>query len=97
MDIDVKNAYVKMTQLCGTQMQDIIIEDVYRFIKYISITGADERFETFCKIYVQCSILVDKNNIESEKTFISKAISCISRVENNAIASIVAFFTVIRK
>ncbi len=61
MDIDVKNAYVKAESTCGAEHFEAFLTQVYRFINYISLSGAEDRFDEFCKIYVQRDI--DKNMI----------------------------------
>ena len=53
MDIDVKNAYTKATATLGTELFDTFVAQIYRFIKHISLNGAQERFEEFCNIYIQ--------------------------------------------
>lgn len=53
MDIDVKNAYTKAVTALGSGLFDAFVAQIYRFIKYISLNGAQERFDEFCDIYIQ--------------------------------------------
>ena len=61
MDIDVKNAYVKAVSSCGAEYFEAFMAQVYKFIDHISLSGAEDRFDSFCKIYVQKD--VDKNKL----------------------------------
>ena len=56
MDIDVKNAYSKAIQACGSKAFLGFIAEIHRFIDFISINGAEDRFDEFCSIYVQKDI-----------------------------------------
>lgn len=67
MDIDVKNAYTKAVKACGPELNGILSEDIYRFINYISIDDANERFETFRKIYIQSDVNVSGIDISDSK------------------------------
>ncbi|MCR4589285.1 MAG: AAA family ATPase [Lachnospiraceae bacterium] len=60
MDIDVKNAYIKAVTSCGSEYFTVFMAQTYRFITYISINGADDRFDEFCNIYVQKEIDKEK-------------------------------------
>ena len=83
MDIDVKNAYLKAVKSCGSKAFLGFIAEIHRFIDFISINGAEDRFDEFCSIYVQKDI--DKVELNSyEADFI-----------NNA--EITAFFTTLGK
>lgn len=83
MDIDVKNAYSKAMQVCGSKAFLGFIAEIHKFICFISTDGAEDRFDEFCNIYVQREI--DKAELKShEAEFI-----------NNA--EITAFFTVLGK
>ena len=53
MDIDVKNAYTKVIQKGGTEFRKDFLAQIYKFIDYISVNGAEDRFDEFCGIYVQ--------------------------------------------
>lgn len=61
MDIDVKNAYMKAVQALGTELFEVFVAHIYRFIKMISLSYAEDRFDEFCKIYIQKN--VDKDSI----------------------------------
>ena len=83
MDIDVKNAYSKAIQACGSKAFLGFIAEIHKFICFISTDGAEDRFDEFCNIYVQRKI--DKAELKShEAEFI-----------NNA--EITAFFTALGK
>ena len=83
MDIDVKNAYSKAIQACGSKAFLGFIAEIHKFICFISTDGAEDRFDEFCNIYVQREI--DKAELKShEAEFI-----------NNA--EITAFFTALGK
>ena len=56
MDIDVKNAYKKAVDACGQENFGALLAQIYKFIANISKNNADERFEEFCRIYVQKDI-----------------------------------------
>lgn len=61
MDIDVKNAYVKAVSFCETENFEAFLTKVYKFIDHISLSRAEDRFDEFCKIYVQKDF--DKNKL----------------------------------
>ena len=61
MDIDVKNAYAKAVAACGTEHFTSLLAEINRFIGLISVSGAEERFDEFCKIYIQKD--VDKSKL----------------------------------
>lgn len=65
MDIDVKNAYIKVANNCTIDYYYAFLSQVYGFIEYISIKGADNRFDEFCDIYVQKAI--DKEKLKGIK------------------------------
>ena len=56
MDIDVKNAYAKALAACGEDHLTGFLAQIYRYITNISINGAEDRFDEFCRIYVQRDI-----------------------------------------
>lgn len=56
MDIDVKNAYKKAVDACGQENFGALLAQIYKFIANISKNNAGERFEEFCRIYVQKDI-----------------------------------------
>lgn len=56
MDIDVKNAYKKAVDACGQENFGALLAQIYKFIANISKNNANERFEEFCRIYVQKDI-----------------------------------------
>ena len=67
MDIDVRNAFVKVVKSYDAEKQKSFLASIYDFIKYISIKGAEERFEAFCITYLQkkidASSLVNKEKL----------------------------------
>ncbi len=69
MDIDVKNAYSKVIKSCPQSQIKEFIRDIYAFIKYISKTNAESRFEAFCKEYTNNDFTggVDKNIEQNPK------------------------------
>jgi len=72
MDIDVKNAYSKAVKSCGSKAFLGFIAEIHSFIDFISINGAEDRFDEFCSIYVQKDI--DKVELNSyEADFINNA------------------------
>ena len=94
MDIDVKNAYTKAVKACGPELGDILSEDIYRFINYISLDDAEARFETFRKIYIQSDVNVNAIDISDNKP------QTIARLMNEDIentSAIVAFFMTLGK
>ena len=96
MDIDVKNAYMKMNQACGSELRDVITEDIYRFINYISIEGAENRFESFCKIYIQGDVFVNPIHSDGDM-FVPQALSYIKKGNGISLASLIEFYTVLGK
>ncbi|MCR4618404.1 MAG: AAA family ATPase [Lachnospiraceae bacterium] len=83
MDIDVKNAFTKALRSCGANDRELFLAEVYRFVKFISTKGAEDRFEEFCNIYVQDEIKRDDLLKQGG------ALSCN--------ADVVSFFTVLGK
>ena len=83
MDIDVKNAYSKAVKSCGTKAFFGFIAEIHKFISFISTSGAEDRFDEFCSIYVQKEI--DKAELKSHE----------AEFTNNA--EIIAFFTTLGK
>lgn len=63
MDIDVKNSYLKATMALESELYNGFVAQIYRFINYISINGAEERFDAFRNIYIQKDI--DKDSLAS--------------------------------
>lgn len=61
MDIDVKNAYTKAVAACGVEHFTGLVAEINRFIRAISVSGAEERFDEFCNIYIQKD--VDKSKL----------------------------------
>ena len=61
MDIDVKNAYMKVVKTFDSTEVEGFLAMIQRFINEISLSGAEERFEEFCNIYIQKTI--DKTHI----------------------------------
>lgn len=53
MDIDLKNAYIKAVKACGKDGLAGFIQDIYQFINDISLTNAEDRIESFRKLYVE--------------------------------------------
>ena len=83
MDIDVKNAYTKVIKACGSNDFEGFLAQIHRFINYISLSGAEDRFDEFCDIYVQYEI--DKERLADYS----------GEVPNDP--EITAFFTVLGK
>lgn len=52
MDIDVKNAYKNAVKTYSREEISRFVHEIGSFIGFISLGGADERFEAFCKTYV---------------------------------------------
>lgn len=92
MDIDVKNAYTGVARICGREWTNDLSNDIYKFIKYISIDGASDRFETFRKIYIQTAVDVDENASD----YMPETIRLLGG-NPEAIGAIVSFFTVLGK
>jgi len=65
MDIDVKNAYTKVIKSCKADEKRKFLAGVYKFIKRISLEGAEERFEEFCSVYVQ--EVINKDTLETDE------------------------------
>ena len=53
MDIDVKNAYQKAVRSCGDKEIQALLSTVWKFIQAISLKGAKDRFDEFCRDYVK--------------------------------------------
>lgn len=82
-----------MIKACGESFQDILQEDIYRFIQYISLDNADDRFDYFCKIYIQKKCDIQPTIVNDEK-YMPKIFLTIGAQENAA-TTIVSFFTVL--
>lgn len=96
MDIDVKNAYIKMIQACGNNMHPVINEDIYRFINYISISGAMDRFEMFRKLYIQEDLVLNYLSIENDSDcFVPNALLICGN--DTATSEIIYFYSVLGK
>lgn len=83
MDIDVKNAYMKAVKSCGAGLFDAFVAEIYSFINHISISGAEDRFDEFCNIYIQ-------KDVDNKKLF-----DCSDVLPYNP--DVTAFFTVLGK
>ena len=83
MDIDVKNAYTKAVNACGADHFTSFLAQIYKYITHISISGAEDRFDEFCNIYVQKD--VDK----------AKLLECHEVVPYSQ--EVTSFFTVLGK
>lgn len=83
MDIDVKNAYMKAVKSCGAELFDAYVAKIYSFINHISVSGAEDRFDEFCNIYIQKD--VDKEKLSD----------CSNILPYNP--DVTAFFTVLGK
>lgn len=94
MDIDVKNAYTKAVKACGPKLNKILSEDIYRFINYISIDDADDRFEAFRKIYIQSDVNVSAIDISDYKP---QTMAMLNNEDIEAKGAIVAFFMALGK
>lgn len=93
MDIDVKNAYIKAAKACGPEYIGLLAGEIYRFIDFISIDGAEERFESFKAIYIQNEdITIDK---ESSDMF--KSATELKDKKPNAVSAIISLFMVLGK
>lgn len=91
MDIDVKNAYSKAVKVCSPELVNVLSADVYRFVNYISINGAEERFDAFRKIYIQKDVNIKDISDTEPQTVIS--------LKNNpeAVAAVISFFMTLGK
>lgn len=94
MDIDVKNAYTKAIKACGPKLYEILSEDIYRFINYISMDDADARFETFRKIYIQSDVNVSAIDMSDS---MPKTLSMVKNEDIETAGAIVAFFMALGK
>lgn len=93
MDVDVKNAYNDAAKACGPEYLGTLAEDIYRFIDYISIDGADERFYSFAKIYFQ-----DRNVIiDDTSDSMSQIVVELKDRNPNAVSAVVTFFVILGK
>lgn len=88
MNIDVKNAYTEVIKSCEISDQELFISDIYHFIDYISLEGAKERFDDFCRTYIQREISSD---MQKHKTDV-----CAS-YRGGKYKDIIDFFTVLGK
>ena len=61
MDIDVKNAYLKIVKMLDADQLQAFNSQIYKFIKKISKNDGEERFEEFRKLYISGNI--DKENL----------------------------------
>ncbi len=96
MDIDVKNAYANVVKIFGNEITDCLVHDIYRFISYISIDGAKDRFDLFCKIYIQEEVSLSASDFEG-KNFLPQTLVRVGRMDSEAIHAIISFFTVLGK
>lgn len=96
MDIDVKNAYAKVVKVCGNEISECLVNDIYRFIYYISIDGAEDRFDLYCKIYIQEEISLSANEFDG-KNFLPETLVRVVRRDSEAIHAIITYFTVLGK
>ena len=95
MDVDVKNAYDDVITVCGVEIINQFLIDVYRFIYYLSITNGEERFNDFCKIYVHKNVVTDSITVDEEKCFPKTLGEAIKN--GKGVREILDFFTVLGK
>ena len=106
MDIDVKNALDKVMAVGnGTNIKDgrsfetVLAWDIFRFINSISRQGGPERFNYFCKIYLDGKYnseqFRDTNNEDVPEVL--RLLSAVDSKVNSTTASkiLVSFFTVL--
>ena len=96
MDIDVKNAYSKVLVSCNTSLQDLFVNDIYRFIKCISKENAEERFSEFCNIYIRKKYNTDKWKDLDKNFFIPMMFKHVD-ITSTIVADEISFFTVLGK
>ena len=92
MDIDVKNAYGIVIRPYDPDEKRSFACEIYRFIDYISTANANDRFDTFCDMYIQDEMIYSEQitKIESDSNKIDKL------VEKNG-KDVLAFFTILGK
>lgn len=93
MDIDVKNAYIKAVRACGSEYIGILAGDIYQFIDFISIDGAEERFGTFKNIYIQNEDI----SFEKESGDLSRIAIELKDKNPDAVSAVVSFFMILGK
>ena len=91
MDIDVKNAYSNTIRSYNDKERYIFAEEICRFIRYISRSGVDVRFGSFCKDYVHNDDIYEKCNNADPGLFES-----VDLIKKNG-GSLLSFFTVLGK
>ena len=76
MDIDVKNAYGIVIRPYDPDEKRSFACEIYRFIDYISTANANDRFDTFCDMYIQDEMIYSEQitKIESDSNKIDKLV-----------------------
>ena len=95
MDIDVKNAYQKVERACSKNDQKALVEDIYDFISFISVTGALERFISFYKTYVHAD--PDYNPEDVLEKPLPKERKIVDSLNPRAVSELIQFFSVLGK
>lgn len=109
MDIDVKNALDRTLTVCERMVgdrgetRDALAKDIFSFIRYISLSRADERFDYFCKLYFRGAYLSEQFKNEpvspgpEHLKSLETAGACSENERAKATQILTAFFTTLGK
>ncbi|MDD3138361.1 MAG: AAA family ATPase [Lachnospiraceae bacterium] len=94
MDIDVKNSFHRLMNICDLETREILLSDIKYFIEFISLQNSEERFKSFCQTYLDED--VDATSINSSGA-VAKILCLQTFADDNKRSMVTEFLSTLGK